>query len=321
VTIVSLFLLLIYVSQDGTVKSEPQTEPYLFKAKTIHGELTIQVASPIVYLPKGAPKLLSDFVSIQKLEKDGKEVEVIAGYFDTQPKPIRPKLADSTEYSLQRNEGDSTWILFEKVGKIDLLIQFGEQILSAPIEIKKIPVDVGDHKDVVVDAYGLPDEVTPFFVKWPDSEWHNGVFYTVTAKQGFRQIDQWRYKQMPNLILSIEKDRVVSIDSAATKLDSVRFPEHFREVFTKEIEKMQNNQVMDPPPEDKAPPAPDSTDYRVWRDVKGQVVRAKFVKYLNDRVYLQLEDGKSLVLKVNQLTKESADLARELNIQARKKKK
>ncbi len=315
-----LFLFLCFL-QDPIIIAEPTPEPHILKAKTEVGDLQIIVNSPIVYLQKTGEIRLLDFIATGKLVKDGKELEMVSDYYKVDPKPIRPKFAVSDAYKFE-SLGSHTQLIIDTDGKIDLKFQFGTQTIHAPIEVKRLPIECGERKDVVVDAIGLPDDMSTHFVRWPEDKWFNGVFYTVEASESIRKIEQWRFKKLPYLTVSIENDKVVSIDSVAERDDSLRFPERFQ----KQLEKLLNNEEMSEEAGEKKNAEPKLSDFHEWQDIKGNKVRAKFLKFLDQKVYLQVNEfsddprNNVLILRINQLTKESADLARKLNAQAKKKK-
>jgi hypothetical protein len=93
-----LFFLLSCLPQDGFITADNQIEPYAYQAKTNLGVLSIQIVSPIIYLPKNGSASIWDFCKPSTLVKDGEPVEVRAGYYNLKPKPLRLVIDKSDDY-------------------------------------------------------------------------------------------------------------------------------------------------------------------------------------------------------------------------------
>ncbi len=329
-----ILFVLLSCFQDGSVIAEKQSEPYAYQAKTDLGVLSIEIVTPIIYLPKSGETSILNFCKPWELVKDGVPVEVKAGYLNTKPKPVRPLIDKSDDYSIEEVK-DRIMFVFSKEGKISIKLLLGEQSIRIPIEVKKIPIDVGDIDNNVVEAFGLPDETSTHFVKWPENEYHNGVFYVVSASESIRKIVQWRYEKMPYLVISMESGKVVSIDSVAENpTDELRFKDAYKRELMKRVSDRFNqdlnrdrnpnqppNSKMDNQPGDNTNKAPSIDDYHNWTDNQGKVTRAKFVRYADLKVFLVTEDRDNIVIRLNNLTKESADLARKFIAQTQQKPK
>ena len=329
-----ILLVLLGFFQDGSVLAEKQSEPYAYQAKTDLGVLSIEIASPIIYLPRSGSTSILSFCNPKGLVKDGVPVEVKGGFLNTKPKPVRPIIDKSDDYKIEEIK-DSLMFVFSKEGKIALNLLLGEQAIKVPLEVKKLPIDEDDTDAKVVEAFGLPDDTSTHFVKWPKNECHNGVFYVVSASQSIRKIEQWRYEKMPYLVISMESGKVVSIDSVAENpTDEFRFKDAYQRELLKRVrdrfnQDLNGGQNPNPPPNSKMGNQPgDNTnkassidEYHTWTDNQGKVTKAKFVRYADLKVFLLTEDGSNIVIRLNNLTKESADLARKFIAQTQTKPK
>lgn len=64
---------------------------------------------------------------------------------------------------------------------------------------------------------------------------------------------------------------------------------------------------------EKSAPAVEATlDYEDWTGSNGKVIKAKFVKLVDDKVTLEMESGKNYTLPLDRLTKASQNRAKEL---------
>jgi len=329
-----LFFLLSCLPQDGFITADNQIEPYAYQAKTNLGVLSIQIVSPIIYLPKNGSASIWDFCKPSTLVKDGEPVEVKAGYYNLKPKPLRLVIDKSDDYKFEEIK-DSLTFVFSKEGKIALNLLLGEQKIKIPLEVKKIQIDEEDTDEKVVETLGLPDDTSTHFVKWPQNEYHNGVFYVVSASQSIRKIEQWRYDRMPYLVISVESGKVVSIDSVAENpTDQLRFKDAYERELLRRVNERFNRNLnegknpnlppdlkMDNQPGNNDNKAPSIDEYYTWTDNQGKTTKAKFVRYADLKVFLMTEDGSNTVIRLNNLTKDSADLARKFIAQTQKKSK
>lgn len=262
----------------------------VFIAETEHGTLTIQVESPIVYLPKDGKATVDKFLSAG-LVNAGKKVEQKGGFFDTKPAPTKIKRGSSIDYTLGSEILGR--IEFGKPGTISVVTELGTEKICVPIEVKQLPYSVGMDSDALVLAMGLPKSNNQYFISWPENKFIEGVFYSVSASESIYSVEHWKFDQLPNCIFSIKEGKIRGVHS--------RF------------EAQPSKPTVEPKPAQPSIPT-------VERDFKGdtfilsdgKTLKAKFIDIKKSKVILEDVDGKTFEYKLADFDKSSSAKIREL---------
>lgn len=219
-----LLLFAILVGDQDPVVAVPRKDmPRLFDARTMYGDLIVDVSSPIVYLAKGKPVKISGFVGTN-LTRDGKPVKEVDQFYDWQPKPVALKLIASDTVVFEKHE-KYTNTVFSKEGQNIVALTLGEQRVEVPVIVKSVSFEVGQEAADVIKELGLADDVEKIFVEWPTNKFVEGVFYSVSATERIRSIEQWRFKSLPHCVFSVEDRKIVAIDSVCINpFDNFHFP-------------------------------------------------------------------------------------------------
>jgi hypothetical protein len=224
INVAILLVFAILVGDGDPIVAVPRKDmPRLFNAKTMYGELIVDVASPIVYLAKGKPVKISGFVGTN-LTRDGKPVKEVDQFYDWQPKLVALKLVASDTVVFENHE-KYTDTVFSKEGQNIVALTLGEQRVEVPVIVKSVNFEVGQESADVIKELGLADDVEKIFVEWPINKFVEGVFYSVSVTERIRSIEQWRFKSLPHCVFSVQDRKIVAIDSVCINpFDEFHFP-------------------------------------------------------------------------------------------------
>ncbi|WP_419787013.1 hypothetical protein [Pseudodesulfovibrio sp.] len=95
------------------------------------------------------------------------------------------------------NDGE---LKFKKPGHGIINIEVEDALIQIPIDVIEIPLSAGMSHDAVIDKLGLPDKVNKEYIRWADSEYVDGIFYSASGTNGL-SVEHWFYNDYPGAIL------------------------------------------------------------------------------------------------------------------------
>ena len=323
---VSLFLMLLLVTQDNSIIAKQVGKPNSFEAETPYGKVVIEVTSPTIYLPQDKPDAIRRFFAIGLL-KGGKSVKEVGNFFATEPKPIKIGYADSPEYDIEKFKTMSL-LTFKKPGETMFKVELGELIINVPISVEKVPFKKGMTSDELIATLGIPEATHKFWVKWPTDRHVDTIFYTVTAGQSIRAIEHWMFDKYPNCMFAIENEAIIGIHSVFVDEDNKsEFAERWKHPIkdAKEaakaeaslkatVERLEKEQQQN----DKPPKKEKNFETFTLKD--GASVYGVFVDYKNSKAIIEKDSGEKVQFPLTNFTQKSADRIRELFKNKPKKK-
>ncbi len=301
-------ILLSFVSLvgdlDPVIAIQRKDMPRLFDASTKYGDLVVDVKSSVVYLAKGKPTKIADFVGTALL-RDGKPVREVDQFFDWNPKPVELKLVDTETVSYETRE-KYTATLFASVGPAVVAMTLGEQRVEVPLKVVSIDYEIGQNSGDLIKDLGLADSVEELFVKWPTNERVEGVFYTVSVQERIRAIEQWRFNAFPHCVFSIEDRKIVAIDSVCINpFDKANFPiAHAR----RRVEEAKRRYEV----EDKVNSGIRSQPSEEFTMKDGTKFLAAWIEFKNGKHQLEDADGKTVEYGNSELSTKTLNRFKEI---------
>lgn len=300
------------------------------------GPLTVRAAETIIYIAKNQPSILNGgFVQIRY--NGERSVE---GFFDVQGEAVRylitanvptvlqidtPKsIADEIERlktKPRENESDAfrrtamqlleaKLILikqvgglsytFLKAGDVSIRVEVGKNHVDLPIKVVQISVSPGDESEKVVETFGLPDRKTNVYVRWPESESLDGLFYKPSASESSISADHWKYDKYPGLVLSIRDgtlNAIATYSDSGTEADVVAKPE------------LDTDDDPFAEPKNKIVAKPEGL--RTWTAKSGHKAEAVYVGYEEGKVILKSAEGKTTKVLLSKLSDADRKYVRE----------
>ena len=205
VVLVFCFFFLIHVR---CTYSQDESNQVSFQTK--YGALLVEFNSPIVYRSKGKPAREMDFFGCALVDKKGDQVRYVGSFFETVP-PL--KLLITSPDAKEENNGKYIVWTFEKNGTIKFSFSIGDESFEKELAVKELPFSINDSSDLLVKAYGVPDQTKEFFVKWPSDEIVDGVFYQADLKERIFSVEHWFFDEMPHCVFAVKDLKIKGIHS------------------------------------------------------------------------------------------------------------